>query len=104
MGTRIHELEEKVEEWNHTIEVLENQLQNTQQQLGEANEHLDMHHHEMHQDMEADKDVDIEGEDPEPSSSLDTTSVARTGGHVLQSLALPRMPTRCHDGSRCDRK
>jgi TolA-binding protein len=44
MGTLIHELEEQVDEWSHTIEVLENQLQNTQQHLEEANEHLFMHH------------------------------------------------------------
>jgi hypothetical protein len=93
-----------VQERNHTIEVLENQLQNTQQQLEEANEHLDMHHQEMHQDMEADEDVDIEGEDPELASSLDTASAARSRGHLLQSLALPRMPYRCHARSRCDRK
>jgi hypothetical protein len=42
-----------------------------------------MHHQEMHQDMEVDEDVDIEGEDPEPASSLDTTSIARSGGHLL---------------------
>jgi hypothetical protein len=33
MGTQIHEVEDHVEERNHTIEVLENQLQNTQQQV-----------------------------------------------------------------------
>jgi TolA-binding protein len=70
MGTQIRELEEQVEERNHTIEVLENQLQNTLQQLEEANEHLDMHHQGMHQDMEADDDMDIEGEDLELASSL----------------------------------
>ena len=79
----ILELEEQVEERNHTIEILENQLQNTQQQLEEANEHLDMHDQEMHQDMEVDEDMDIEGEDPEPASSLDTSSVARSWGHLL---------------------
>jgi gas vesicle protein len=80
MSTQIRELEQQVEERNHTIEVLENQLQNTQQQLEEANEHLDMHHLEMHQDMDADEDVDIKGEDPEPASSMDTANVARSGG------------------------
>jgi hypothetical protein len=30
--------------------------------------------------MEADEDVDIEGEDPELASSLDTASVACSGG------------------------
>jgi hypothetical protein len=33
MGTQIREIEEQVEDWDHTIEVLENQLQTTQQQL-----------------------------------------------------------------------
>jgi hypothetical protein len=42
-----------------------------------------MHHQEMHQDMEADEDMDIEGEDLEPASSLDIASVARSGGHLL---------------------
>jgi hypothetical protein len=31
----------------NTIEVLEDQLINTQRQLAEANEHLDMHHQEI---------------------------------------------------------
>jgi hypothetical protein len=53
-----------VEEQDHTIEFLENQLHTTQQQLEEANQHMDMHHQEMHQDMEVDEDVNIEDEDP----------------------------------------
>jgi uncharacterized membrane protein YgaE (UPF0421/DUF939 family) len=69
MSTRIRELEEQVEERNHTIEV--------------------------QHDMEEDEDVDIEGEDPEPASSLDT---ANSGGHLLQILALRRMHARCQDG------
>jgi hypothetical protein len=59
----------------NTIKVLEDQLQNTQQQLEGANQHLDMHHQEI-EDMEAEganEDIDIEGgEEPEPASSLDT--------------------------------
>jgi hypothetical protein len=51
-----------------------------QQQLEEANQHLDMHHQEI-QDMEAegaDEDVDIEGGgEPEPASSLDTDGLGR---------------------------
>jgi hypothetical protein len=39
-----------------------------------------MHHQEMHHDMEEDEDVDIEGEDPELASSLDTASTAHSGG------------------------
>jgi hypothetical protein len=30
--------------------------------------------------MNVDEDMDIEGEDPEPASSLDTASVAHSGG------------------------
>jgi uncharacterized coiled-coil protein SlyX len=61
----------------NTIEVLEDQLINTQQQLEEANQHLDMHHQEI-QNMQADKDIDIEGRvEPEPTSSLDTAGSRR---------------------------
>jgi hypothetical protein len=56
-------------------DILEDQLINTQQQLAEANEHLDMHHQEI-EDMEANEDVDIEGGE-EPASSLDTASSGR---------------------------
>jgi hypothetical protein len=56
----------------NTIEVLEDQLINTQQQLAEANQHLDMHH----QEIQANEDVDIEGGE-EPASSLDTTGSGR---------------------------
>jgi t-SNARE complex subunit (syntaxin) len=44
LSDEIHELEELVGTRENTIEVLEDQLINTQQQLAEANEHLDMHH------------------------------------------------------------
>jgi hypothetical protein len=73
----------------NTIEVLEDQLINTQQQLVEANEHLDMHHQEI-QDMEANEDVDIEGGE-EPASSLDTLA---QGDHLPLSRVLPRSLTR----------
>jgi septal ring factor EnvC (AmiA/AmiB activator) len=80
MATQIQELEEQVGARENTIEVLEDQLLNTQQQLEEANQHLDMHHQEI-QDMEAegaDEDVDIEGgEESEPASSLDTAGSGR---------------------------
>jgi hypothetical protein len=48
---------------------------NTQQQLAEANQHLDMYHQEI-QDMEVNEDVDIEGGE-EPASSLDTAGSGR---------------------------
>ena len=80
LSNEIQELEELVGTRENTIEVLEDQLINTQQQLAEANQHLDMHHQEI-QDMEAegaDEDVDIEGgEEPEPASSLDTAGSGR---------------------------
>jgi hypothetical protein len=77
MSNEIQELEELVGTRENTIEVLEDQLINTQQQLLEANQHLDMHHQEI-QDMEANEDVDIEGgEEPELASSLDTTGSGR---------------------------
>ena len=63
-----------------------------------------MHHQEMHQDMEVDEDMDIKGEDPKLACSLDMASVARFGGHLLQSLVLPRLSVRCHAWSRSDRK
>jgi uncharacterized coiled-coil protein SlyX len=88
MSNEIQELEELVGTRENTIEVLEDQLINTQQQLAEANQHLDMHHQEI-QDMEANEDVDIEGgEELEPASSLDTLA---QGDHLPPSQALPRL-------------
>jgi outer membrane murein-binding lipoprotein Lpp len=75
LSTDIQELEELVGTRENTIEVLEDQLINAQQQLAEANEHLDMHHQEI-QDLEANEDVDIEGGD-EPASSVDTAGSGR---------------------------
>jgi uncharacterized coiled-coil protein SlyX len=77
MANQIQELEELVGARENTIEVLEDQLVNTQQQLDEANQHLDMHHQEI-QDIEDDEEVDIEGGvEPEPAYSLDTTGSGR---------------------------
>jgi predicted nucleic acid-binding Zn-ribbon protein len=80
MATQIQEVEEQVGARKNTIEVLEDQLLTTQQQLEEANQHLDLNHHEI-QDMEAegaDEDVDIEGgEESEPASSLETAGSGR---------------------------
>jgi predicted nucleic acid-binding Zn-ribbon protein len=59
LSIEIQELEELVGTRENTIEVLEDQLINTQQQLAEANE-----------------DVDIEGGE-EPASSLDTAGSGR---------------------------
>jgi hypothetical protein len=89
MANQIQELVELVGARENTIEVLEDQLINMQQQqLEEANQHLDMHHQEI-QDMEANEDVDIEGGvEPEPASSLDT---AGSGRPLPPSQALPRL-------------
>jgi uncharacterized coiled-coil protein SlyX len=86
MAAQIQELEDQVGARENTIEVLEDQLLTTQQQLEEPNHHLDMHHQEI-QDMEAEgsnEDVDIEGgEEPELASSLDN---AGSGDHLPPSL------------------
>ena len=47
MANQIQELEELMGARENTIEVLEDQLINTQHQLEEANQHLDMHHQEI---------------------------------------------------------
>jgi chromosome segregation ATPase len=88
MATHIQELEELVGARENTIEVFEDQLINTQQQLEEANQHLDMHHQEI-QDMEADEDVDIE---EEWSQSLHPAWTLLAQGDPLPlSQALPRL-------------
>jgi uncharacterized coiled-coil protein SlyX len=75
LSTDIQELEELVGTRENTIEVLEDQLINTQQQLAEANEHLDMHHQEI-QDQEGSEEANME-EGDEPASSLDTAGSGR---------------------------
>jgi uncharacterized coiled-coil protein SlyX len=52
LSQRITTLEQQVEIWDNTIDVLENQLHDGQQELEEANDHLDMQHLEM-EDNEA---------------------------------------------------
>jgi hypothetical protein len=59
-----------------------------QVELDEDNAHLEMHHQELQQEMEADEDSNEE-EDPEeiePASSLDT---AHSGGPLHLRRALP---------------
>ncbi len=100
---QIQELEEQVGARENIIEVLEDQLINTQQQLQEANQHLDMHHQEI-QDMEAegaDEDVDIEeGEEPEPESSLDTADSGRppSPGRCQHQIKTREESRRCKSG------
>jgi hypothetical protein len=50
-----------------------------QVELDETNAHLEMHHQEMQQGMEVDKDNEEEDPDEiEPSSSLDTVDLAKS--------------------------
>jgi hypothetical protein len=55
-----------------------------------------MHHQEMHQGMEANEDVNIEDEDLKPASSLDTTSIARSGGPPSPESSVAFSLTGCH--------
>jgi hypothetical protein len=65
-------LEQQVEIRDNTIEVLENRLHDMQVELDKANAHLEMHHQEMQQEMEANEDNEEDPEEVEPASSLDT--------------------------------
>jgi TolA-binding protein len=72
MGNRIQALEQQVVIRNNTIEILENQLHDVQEELAEDNVHLEMHH----QDMNANEVGSEEEEDPEeiePASGPNTT-------------------------------
>jgi uncharacterized coiled-coil protein SlyX len=89
LSNEIQELEELVGTRENTIEVLEDQLINTQQQLVEANQHLDMHHLEI-QDMEANEDVDIEGGEELPPA----WTLLALGDHLPPSRVLPHLLTR----------
>jgi uncharacterized coiled-coil protein SlyX len=73
----------------NTIEVLEDQLINTQQQLAKANEHLDMHHQEI-QDMEANEDVTLRDERSLPPA----WTLLAQGDHLPPSRVLLRSLTR----------
>jgi chromosome segregation ATPase len=61
ISNRIQALEQQVETWDNTIDILENQLHDVQEELAEANVHLEMHH----QDMNANEAGNEEEEDPE---------------------------------------
>jgi uncharacterized coiled-coil protein SlyX len=90
LSTDIQELEELVGTRENTIEVLEDQLINTQQQLAEANEHLDMHHQEI-QDM---RPMRTSTSREEMSLPLVWTLLAQ-GDHLPPSRVLPRSLSRC---------
>jgi hypothetical protein len=76
-----------VEIWDNTIDILEIQLQDVQEELEEANDHLEMHH----QDMEA-NEVGSEGEEdpvelePAPGPNVTPSGVPL---HLLPALPLP---------------
>jgi TolA-binding protein len=70
MSNRIQELEQQVEIWDNTFEVLENQLHDVQEELAEANAHIEMHHQDMNA-MEAGSEEEEDPEEIEPASSLD---------------------------------
>ena len=72
MSNRIQALEQQMEIRDNTIEVLENQLRDVQDELEEANAHIEMHHQDMNA-MEADNEEEEDPEEIEPASSLDTT-------------------------------
>jgi peptidoglycan hydrolase CwlO-like protein len=54
VGNHTRELEQQVEIRDNTIEVLENHVHDVQEELDDANAHLDMNHQDMNQALEAD--------------------------------------------------
>jgi predicted nucleic acid-binding Zn-ribbon protein len=89
LSNEIQELEELVGTRENTIEVLEDQLINTQQQLAEANQHLDMHHQESRTWRPTRMSISRE----ERSLPLAWTLLAQ-GDHLPPSRVLPRLLTR----------
>jgi chromosome segregation ATPase len=61
MSQRIMTLEQQVEIRDNTIDILEIQLHDVQEELADSNDHLEMHH----QDMEANEAGNKGEEDPE---------------------------------------
>jgi TolA-binding protein len=75
MSNHIQALEQQVEIQDNTIEILENQLHDVQEELEEANVHLEMHHQDM-----SDKEAGSEGEeDPEEIEPAFGPNVAPSG-------------------------
>jgi TolA-binding protein len=67
MSNRIQALEQQVEIRDNTIDILENQLHDVQEDLAEANAHLEMHHQDM-SDNEAGSEGEEDPEEIEPAS------------------------------------
>jgi uncharacterized coiled-coil protein SlyX len=72
MSNRIQALEQHVVIRDNTIEVLENQLHDVQEELAEANTHLEMHHQDMNTN-EAGSEEEEDPEEIESASGLNTT-------------------------------
>jgi hypothetical protein len=65
-----------VEIRDNNIDVLENQLHNVQQELEEANDHLDIHHLEMEaNEAESEEEEDPEELEPAPSTNATTSEM-----------------------------
>jgi uncharacterized coiled-coil protein SlyX len=75
MGNRIQALEQQVEIRDNTIEILENQLHDVQEELAEANVHLELHH----QDMNANEVGSEEEKDPEEIEPVFSPNTAHSG-------------------------
>jgi hypothetical protein len=88
MSNRIQALEQQVEIRDNTIEILENQLHDVQEELEEANAHIEMHHQDMNA-MEAGSDEEEDPEEIEPASILDTAYSGVPPLHLGPVLPLP---------------
>jgi TolA-binding protein len=73
LSQRIATLEQQVEIWDNTIDILEIQLCDVLEELEEANNHLVMHHQEMEAD-EAGSEGEEALEELEPAPGKNATS------------------------------
>jgi uncharacterized coiled-coil protein SlyX len=81
LSQRITTLEQQVEIRDNTIDVLVNQLHDVQQELEEANDHLDMHHLEMEaNEAGSEEEEDLEELGPAPGANVTTSEM--TPSHV----------------------
>jgi uncharacterized coiled-coil protein SlyX len=92
MNQRILTLELQVEIRDNTIDILEIQFHDVQEELAQANDHLEMHH----QDMEANEAGNEGEEDPEEIETTSGPSAAPSGVplHLHPALPLPIMDRR----------
>jgi TolA-binding protein len=73
MNQRILTLEQQVEIRDNTIDILEIQLHDVQEELTEANDHLEMHHQDMEAN-EAGSEAEEDLEEIEPASGPNAAS------------------------------